>query len=291
MVWGRSLYGFPLAIPIILCLTFIVTYVVSVQLGHVNPSFPFISDTGSRPPESCIFGQMLNIAAVLVAIVMYIRYRQVLQYSSQETGIVLKLNTVSLYLGFIAAFGLSVVGNFQESNALVVHLIGALLAFGLGTVYCCLQTIMSFKMHPHMNSRVLSYIRLIFSLIAVLAFIFMFAVIPLAFQKGESKDNLMPRGTARNISVTSEWLLAAAVMCFFFTFVGEFRKIRLSAPEMSLRMESLAIVDYQQNQGNITSLSRNHNAMELGAEYNKSVDNNNAEVKVVGTYQSYNQGQ
>ncbi|CAH1787702.1 unnamed protein product [Owenia fusiformis] len=287
MVWGRSLYGFPLAIPIILCLTFIVTYVVSVQLGHVNPSFPFISDTGSRPPESCIFGQMLNIAAVLVAIVMYIRYRQVLQYSSQETGIVLKLNTVSLYLGFIAAFGLSVVGNFQESNALVVHLIGALLAFGLGTVYCCLQTIMSFKMHPHMNSRVLSYIRLIFSLIAVLAFIFMAIFILVA----NVPDALVPRGTARNISVTSEWLLAAAVMCFFFTFVGEFRKIRLSAPEMSLRMESLAIVDYQQNQGNITSLSRNHNAMELGAEYNKSVDNNNAEVKVVGTYQSYNQGQ
>lgn len=26
--------------------------------------FPFVSDTGTEPPESCIFGQMLNLGAV-----------------------------------------------------------------------------------------------------------------------------------------------------------------------------------------------------------------------------------
>jgi hypothetical protein len=32
---------------------------------HVWPAFPYISDTGALPPESCIFGQALNIGAFL----------------------------------------------------------------------------------------------------------------------------------------------------------------------------------------------------------------------------------
>ena len=33
---------------------------------------------------------------------------------------------------------------------IVVHLIGAFMAFGIGFVYCVLQTIMSFKMNDEM---------------------------------------------------------------------------------------------------------------------------------------------
>lgn len=40
-------------------------YVTAVNLGDVLPIFPYISDTGTFSPESCVFGQMLNTGAVL----------------------------------------------------------------------------------------------------------------------------------------------------------------------------------------------------------------------------------
>lgn len=40
-------------------------YTMSVQWDHVVPGFPYISETGTLSPESCIFAQFLNIAALL----------------------------------------------------------------------------------------------------------------------------------------------------------------------------------------------------------------------------------
>ncbi|EDM17009.1 rCG48683, isoform CRA_a [Rattus norvegicus] len=44
---------------------FIISYVVAVLSGHVNPFLPYISDTGTTPPESGIFGFMINFSAFL----------------------------------------------------------------------------------------------------------------------------------------------------------------------------------------------------------------------------------
>jgi hypothetical protein len=38
---------------------------ISRTLGHLTYLPPYISDSRSKPPESCIFGQILNITAVL----------------------------------------------------------------------------------------------------------------------------------------------------------------------------------------------------------------------------------
>lgn len=40
-------------------------YAVAASLDHVYPVWPYISDTGTLPPESCIFGLMLNIGSLL----------------------------------------------------------------------------------------------------------------------------------------------------------------------------------------------------------------------------------
>jgi hypothetical protein len=40
-------------------------YSIAVGNDHVEPGFPYISDTGTRSPESCVFGQLLNIGAAL----------------------------------------------------------------------------------------------------------------------------------------------------------------------------------------------------------------------------------
>ena len=43
---------------------YVFRYIWSVMLGHVEPDFPYISTAGTTPPESCVFGQCLNIVAV-----------------------------------------------------------------------------------------------------------------------------------------------------------------------------------------------------------------------------------
>ncbi|KAK7080111.1 hypothetical protein SK128_019247 [Halocaridina rubra] len=64
---GLGLAWLPLVASLILPCTFLITYVWSTLLGHVEPDFPYISSTGAFPPESCFFSQMLNIAAALRA--------------------------------------------------------------------------------------------------------------------------------------------------------------------------------------------------------------------------------
>ena len=41
-------------------------------------NLPYISDTGTTPPESCIFAQFLNIGALFIGVVAYIRFKQVI---------------------------------------------------------------------------------------------------------------------------------------------------------------------------------------------------------------------
>lgn len=42
-------------------------------------------------------------------------------------------------MGLISSFGLSIVANFQETNVFIVHIIGAFMCFGAGTIYFWIQ--------------------------------------------------------------------------------------------------------------------------------------------------------
>lgn len=76
-----------------------------------------------------------------VVLVMYIRYRQIGEYYRGYAlpPVVVRHNKIALWIGLLSCFGLSLVANFQETNVIVVHLTGAFLCFGLGTVYIWLQ--------------------------------------------------------------------------------------------------------------------------------------------------------
>lgn len=41
------------------------SYIIAVMLGHVEAGFPYISDTATYAPESCIFSQFINMFAML----------------------------------------------------------------------------------------------------------------------------------------------------------------------------------------------------------------------------------
>jgi len=109
--------------------------VVAILNGHIVPDFPYISDTGTTSPESCIFGQLLTIGAFLsklmsilklnfvmcmigiysmykAFLVVYIRYHHVeactkTQYSYKT------VNFVAYIFGLISCLCVTLVGNFQ----------------------------------------------------------------------------------------------------------------------------------------------------------------------------------
>ena len=51
------------------------------------------------------------------------------------------VNTISLWLGILGALGVSIVGNFQETEVEIIHFGGAALCFGFGAVYLWIQVI------------------------------------------------------------------------------------------------------------------------------------------------------
>ncbi|KAK7805595.1 hypothetical protein U0070_025920 [Myodes glareolus] len=113
MWWFQQGLSFlPSALVIWTFATFIFSYITAITLHHVDPALPYISDTGTVPPERCLFGVMLNIAAVLGIATMYVRYKQVHALNPEE-NLIIKFNKAGLVLGILSCLGLCLVANFQ----------------------------------------------------------------------------------------------------------------------------------------------------------------------------------
>ncbi|KAF2900110.1 hypothetical protein ILUMI_06076 [Ignelater luminosus] len=151
-----KLFYWPILTSIWITLTFMTTYVISVCLKLVNPLFPYISETGAYHPASSVFGILINLGALFVGIIFYIRYRQVdIALKTGKANLTEKWNTAGFWLGNVIAFGICLVANFQSDISpngtlfvLGTHLTGAVLAFGIGAVYMILQTRIAFGIRP-----------------------------------------------------------------------------------------------------------------------------------------------
>ncbi|CAL8082498.1 unnamed protein product [Calicophoron daubneyi] len=230
MVWFH-LHHLPVAICVTLVLAFGISYAISAGMGQVCEVFPFISDTGTFPPASCVFGQLLNIGACLAAVTMYVWYTQQLdQYENAGNP---RWHTtyakVSLGFGLISALGISLVGNFQETSQFVMHIIGAEFTFVLGTVYSLL---IGHATRVHLNSpKWLKITRISLSIVALVCCVFMI-VVP-AVVGGELVSPLDPKkpckelGLHRKLCVTFEWLLAFSFFAFLLTMSYELRDYKL----------------------------------------------------------------
>uniref|UniRef100_A0A8C6WLM0 Zgc:123244 n=1 Tax=Neogobius melanostomus TaxID=47308 RepID=A0A8C6WLM0_9GOBI len=122
-----------------------IVYAMSVSNGTVNITerFPYISECGSYTPQSTIFSQYCNICALLGLWIIVIRFQQVRDYGDHG-----KANILSLVLGFVSCLGVSILGNFQQSVQLVVHLVGAFTAFFLGVGYFWVQLFLTYRAQP-----------------------------------------------------------------------------------------------------------------------------------------------
>jgi hypothetical protein len=63
--WLRSCRVLPYCMIAVTLACFATTYGIAVAKGDVYALFPYISDTGGSPPESCIFSLGLNTTAFI----------------------------------------------------------------------------------------------------------------------------------------------------------------------------------------------------------------------------------
>lgn len=159
-----------LIVLMVLCMTFAIFagYAISVSDNHVAALFPYISDAGAKPPASCVFGLLLNIGGMFAFIIIYLRHVQYETFHAREIVRLYVVNDITMFLGFCAALGALFVANFQDVNVITMHVIGALVLFVVGNIYCWLQDYLSYKADA---SRCILYTRYTLTVISTLMFV------------------------------------------------------------------------------------------------------------------------
>ncbi|KAK3591893.1 hypothetical protein CHS0354_005103 [Potamilus streckersoni] len=274
LIWlKRRLWLLPILTSGWLFLSFWVSYIIAVANNHVEPNFPYISHTAIEAPERCVFGQMVNIGAVMLFMNILLRYlyiktslvRKTIKFNSRWY----KINLTCLVMGFFSAFGLSMVANFQTEVQRGPHYVGAGLAFGLGMIICWIQCAISWKVHYKLNNKsVLLIIQIIIaSLLTTSGLIF-------GISKGIYKARQYAgHGTKWDVlrevyltSTVTEWVLAIFILMFTLTFIPEFKRITISDPQVELISDQ----EIQVRVNDITQVSQANGSSVTDAEEGKN---------------------
>uniref|UniRef100_A0A182TX38 CWH43-like N-terminal domain-containing protein n=1 Tax=Anopheles melas TaxID=34690 RepID=A0A182TX38_9DIPT len=237
-----NLYLLPISVFLLFNFTFIGTYIAAVLQGHVVPTVPYISDAATYSPESCVFGQFINIGCVLLGITIYVRYRQIQELSFRHSDVRQALGRcsgISFWIGIGSCLGISIVGNFQETNVRIVHYVGAFLSFGLGTVYFWIQSYISYYIQPYMGTMQKANLRMALSVVCTVFFMIVAVtgVISHILFRGTDPRKWYPSDGGWEYHVASsisEWIVATAFCFYVLTFTDEFRTMQLDHPPLIL---------------------------------------------------------
>ncbi|XP_042238237.1 DNA damage-regulated autophagy modulator protein 2-like isoform X2 [Homarus americanus] len=217
--------------------------------NHVEPDFPYISSTGDDPPESCFFTQMLNIMALLLGFTVYVRHRLIVDYCAKNITRknVMSRSKISMFFGFAASFGISIVGSFQSKNLGSIHLLGASLAFGVGNIYLWIQSVLSYSLVPWVNSLGVCRVRVATSLLATLMNIttVLFSVLhalandnQVAYlTRNQEWKNTRISWEYHVVATASEWVLAGCFCVILFTFAPEFKRVTIQGVLIELERD------------------------------------------------------
>jgi len=259
------IYLFPVVLIILVTATFIIAYTIAVLHGHMSPLWLFISDVGTKAPESCIFGQLVNVVAVLMAVCIYLRHREIVEFygkCAKQYRWRLLGSRITLWIGYGSSFGCSMVGNFQQNRWFLMHGVGALGFFGLGILYCWIQTWFSYVMGTVLAKRWIAHVRLLLALSSTGFFFSMLScgivpndgsaihdlVINDSFNSdfSSSSDNatnvLIPVEIPQNdptyiCTTVSEWTLVSCIMLYLLTFAAELRRASFFPPRLVLNID------------------------------------------------------
>ncbi|KFP75842.1 DNA damage-regulated autophagy modulator protein 2, partial [Acanthisitta chloris] len=232
MWWFQQGLSFlPVALVVWSAASFVFSYITAIVLHHVDPLVPYISDTGTIPPERCLFGIMLNVSTFLGMATMYVRYKQVCALSPDKPS-TLRLNRIGLTLGLMSCFGLCIIANFQKCILYYIHVLGACLTFGVGAIYMLVQTILSYLMQPELHSKDIFWVRLSVFLWSCSSIVCSILGLGILLNSGLYGANLMQkmhwdpqdRGYIPHmVSTVSEWSLAFSFLSFFLTYIRDFQ--------------------------------------------------------------------
>ncbi|XP_053194832.1 modulator of macroautophagy TMEM150B [Scomber japonicus] len=180
---------------------------IAVTNGSVNltESFPYISKCGTHNPQSCLFSQICNICSVLALWIVVIRFQQVRDYGNHG-----KANIASIVLGFISSLGISLLGNFQQSVLMGIHLLGAFLAFFVGLGYFWVQVFLTYRAQPSLDRCWVGPLRAICCIICTILVIIM---------------SILHNTGHKSGAAVCEWALVMVFFCLFGLFAAEFRHI------------------------------------------------------------------
>ncbi|KAL5006243.1 hypothetical protein ScPMuIL_015049 [Solemya velum] len=233
---GPGLGFLPASLVILSFGTFCTTYIIAIYRGDVSVLFPYISDTGTSRPESCIFGQFLNICAGLAFCTIYVRYKLVQGFNGSEGRRLKCMNKTCLFFGVLVSLGLSMVANFQETSVETVHIIGAAMVFGVGVLYEVIQTMLTYHMYPEYNGLYICRVRLTIcilsfaSMIISILFLSGSTIISRSVAKPQDKLHWKPDEAGyipHIVSTAGEWATAVSFLLFFFTFIRDLQKVSL----------------------------------------------------------------
>ncbi|PSN41665.1 hypothetical protein C0J52_10488 [Blattella germanica] len=150
---------------------------------------------------------------------MYLRYIQTKNYHllcDSESQLVRRINFPSLIIGVIAAMGLHVLANFQETSIPPIHFGGAFVCLLLGNVYFIFVVILTFEM-PEFSSKGP------YNLTQV-------EWLP---KHNNTKFEWLAKYKGREIhllSAFSEWIAALMYSLLLLSFAPEFHRIQFLSP-------------------------------------------------------------
>uniref|UniRef100_A0A914ZFE4 DNA damage-regulated autophagy modulator protein 2 n=2 Tax=Parascaris univalens TaxID=6257 RepID=A0A914ZFE4_PARUN len=236
-------------------LAFFIGYGVGIAADHLEAWFSFISDGGALPPESCIFGEFLNLSAMFVAITIYVRHLQIVVFYGKIHHVAGRwrlYSTIMMCIGYVIAFGVSLVANVQETSIPILHGIGAMLAFFCAVIYIWAQLIFTFTMRPTLTHNRITCARVILAMLTTVGLI-LYVVVHFAnpFVPREQNGQLPTRppkidGIIRIpsdspyfknhlVATLAEWILGVSLYLFVLSFALELRFTFAHAPKIALK--------------------------------------------------------
>lgn len=209
--------------------------------GHVVPTVPYISDAATYSPESCFFGLAMDIGCILLGMVVYARYRQIELVNDLYTethDLCYRLNKRGLWIGLGSCLGVIIVANFQETNVRMAHYIGALLTFGLGSVYFWIQACISYYILPHHGSLFKAHLRIAFAAIGTVLFfiVAITGIISHILFNGYNPRKWLPSDGGWYYHVVSsicEWIVSTIFSFYILSFTDEFRVLSFDHPPLT----------------------------------------------------------
>ncbi|XP_054162440.1 DNA damage-regulated autophagy modulator protein 2-like [Oppia nitens] len=190
----------PLSIAFLFALLLSLIYILALIYSHVNPVYPFISDSGATHPEAAYFSYILYLIAILVGIMSWIRYKQIKyfihnnpkqqqQFNNNDNNVRQKsksideklserlstvfkldrLNTWSLYMSIIQVLSLPAVAAFRSTESLELHLlVGAVPVFSASLIYFLMQTHITYLTIPYVGTLKMARFRLLVSILSII---------------------------------------------------------------------------------------------------------------------------